>query len=224
MFQNCTKDLVGIPLLQRRYSDDFVVNRAVYLCIMYCRIVYNPYRNWTDNKGWDENMYESPLSKNSYLKGDKKMKKLMLTILIMVGMLIGTGGCVSEPFIRPNITDAQTFNAPYDKVWMATVQTFTELGSQISVLEKESGFLATAQKVWDYGYDDAELQRIAYCPSIFCAIWSHLRINSSVLVTVQGPDQTRVKMTMTIAAYNRNEFGGGGKWYGCYSRGVIQEV
>ena len=150
------------------------------------------------------------------------MTKLTV-LLVIAGMLIGAGGC-GGPLIKPNIVDSQTFNASYDKVWAATVQAFIELSTQVSVIEKDSGYIGTTPHIVDYGYfGDAELRRYVLCPDVFCAIWTHLRLNGNALVTIQDPNQTRVKITTNIAAYNRNEFGGGGKWYGAYSKGAIEQ-
>lgn len=147
------------------------------------------------------------------------MKKVMLTICLV----LFAGGC-SEPLRKPNIVSSQVFNASYDEVWKATVQTFTELSFQVSIIEKDSGYIGTARHTQDYGQlGSAKLQQVAACPDIFCAIWTHLQLHGSGNVTVQSPNQTKVKIATNIAAYNSNEFGGGGRWYGCYSKGLIEK-
>jgi len=144
---------------------------------------------------------------------------IMIICLVLASLVSGCG----EPFVRPNIRSTQTFNAPYDEVWRATVQTFTELSYHVSVIEKDSGFIGTTPHVVDYGsFGSKKLEQTVACPNIFCAIWTHLRLHGNANVTVEDPNQTRVKLNTTIAAYNNNEFGGGGKWYQCYSKGLIE--
>lgn len=145
-----------------------------------------------------------------------KVRIIVLSVCVPI-FLVGCG----SPLVKPKITDSRTFDAAYDDVWRAVVQTFAERSLPVSTLEKESGFITTQSHIIDYGiFSETTLDAIAVHPNIAFGIWESPKLSVNAFISPEGSNTTRVKINTHIEAFEKNMMG---KWYICYSMGVIEK-
>lgn len=156
------------------------------------------------------------------------MKKLILS-LVMVAMGLGATGCgsridtkITEWPATYDIETSRTFNAPYDKVWKATVDSIGQSFFVLENIEKDSGIMSisfSSKTPSDYidcgtvtdsgkinGKDYSFSFEAASSPvtrwvtgngslAIQCLRTASLSGKSNVLVQKFSKDTTRVKIT-----------------------------
>jgi len=148
------------------------------------------------------------------------MNRLPWFVLLVV---LGTIGCAaSRQVIRGPVQDRQVFQAPYDKVWSATVGALADEGAPIQVVEKESGLITTQFVQFASGLNAAkQMDAYAHRPrgGGFLSIWSMGRYSLSVHVTREADSTTAVKVTPHIEAYERNVTN---SWHVCDGNGGLE--
>lgn len=116
----------------------------------------------------------------------------------------------------PSVQQVQTFNAPYDQAWAAVIETVAEMSLPIESIEKESGLLTTRfVRVPTF----KQIQAVAYLPSVFLGTWSNGRYTLSLYVSRVGEQQTAVRITPHIEAYEDNATH---TWHVCESNGSLE--
>ncbi|MCL4510012.1 MAG: hypothetical protein M1470_02945 [Bacteroidetes bacterium] len=140
---------------------------------------------------------------------------------LMLALLLGPvlAGCASVP-VPPAIQDTEIINAPFDKVWSAIVGTLAEQSLPIQSIDKASGLVTTQFVVFANGIlAQRAIDKVAVKPSSLLYTWSGGRYMLSIFVTKSGENQTRVKITTHIEAFENNVTY---SWMICYSNGTIE--
>jgi starvation-inducible outer membrane lipoprotein len=144
-----------------------------------------------------------------------RMKKIAVFSLVLLA------SCATKPPVKPTIKDTQIMQAPFDRVWTATVSTLAEMALPIESMDKGSGLITTRSVMLTGGWAaPKEIDRVAQKPSVFLGIWSAGKYTLRVFVRPNGKDSAKVKITTHIEAYEDYMTG---KWYTCYSKGVIEK-
>ncbi len=143
------------------------------------------------------------------------MKKITVFLLVILA------SCATKQPVKPTIEDTQIMQAPFDRVWTATVSTFAEMALPIESMDKGSGLITTRSVRFTGGWAARkEINRVAQKPLVFLGTWSAGRYTLSLFVTPNGKDATNVKITAHIEAYEEYMTG---KWHMCHSKGVIEK-
>jgi len=143
------------------------------------------------------------------------MKKITLFLLVILS------SCATKPPVKPTIEDTQIMQAPFDRVWRATVSTLAEMALPIETMDKGSGLITTRSVRFTGGWAaPKEINRVAQKPSVFLGTWSAGRYTLSLFVRPNGKDSTNVKITAHIEAYEDYMTG---EWHTCHSKGVIEK-
>lgn len=143
------------------------------------------------------------------------MKKITVFLLVILA------SCVTKPPVKRTIKDTQIMQAPFDRVWKATVSTFAEMAMPIESMDRGSGLITTRPVRFTGGWAaPKEIDRVARKPSVFLGTWSAGKYTLSVFVRSNGKDSTKVKITTHIEAYEDYMTG---KWHIRHSKGVIEK-
>lgn len=87
--------------------------------------------------------------------------KIVLTILC-VGLLIGCGSkFIPNPDLKP-VDSSYTIHEPFEKTWESVVETVSEMGYGIQVVEKASGLLTTDKLI--VSLSRIEIKEYVQCP------------------------------------------------------------
>ncbi|MFZ1082809.1 MAG: hypothetical protein WAO19_12900 [Candidatus Kryptoniota bacterium] len=145
-----------------------------------------------------------------------------MTRKLAVALLVTTflAGC-SSVAVRPTIQDTEIINAPFDTVWSATVNTLAEQSIPVKSIDKVSGHVTTNFVNFAYGNQvEKEIDDVAVKPSGWMHDWSDARYMLSIFVTKNGDNETTIKITTHIEAFENNIER---SWMVCYSNGVIEK-
>ncbi len=144
----------------------------------------------------------------------KKVHVLSLFLLL--------AGCAPQLPVRPAIQDTEIYRAPFDKTWSAAVETILERSLPIALVDKSNGIITTQPVIFASGSGaHVEIDRLAVRPSTpFLGTWITGRYTISVFVARLDSNQTRVRITTHIEAYESNsEY----QWFECFSKGIIED-
>lgn len=139
------------------------------------------------------------------------MKKPFICLVLLVFLI----GCATSPVKPPVVKDTEIFQAPFNRVWKATVATIANMALPVESIEKESGLLTTRF----IRFSLTELNRIAQTPRTFLGVWSTGRYTLSIFVSSTSKDTTKVKITTHIEAFESNVTK---TWHVCYSKGILE--
>lgn len=120
-------------------------------------------------------------------------------------------GCATTQPERPPIEARRTFHAPFDKVWAATVGTLSE-DYPVQVIEKSSGLISTEFVL-------GSVSTYGYAPSVFLGTWSNGRHRVTALVRKVDEQNTEVKLTVHLEAF---EFNVTHAWHVWDSNGTLE--
>jgi hypothetical protein len=143
------------------------------------------------------------------------MKKITVFLLVILA------SCATKQPVKPVIEATQIMQAPFDRVWTATVSTLAEMALPIESMDKGSGLITTRSLRFTGGWAaPKEINRVAKKPSVFLGTWSAGRYTLSLFVRPNGKDVTKVKITAHIEAYEDYMTG---TWHTCHSKGVLEK-
>ncbi|MBN2314459.1 MAG: hypothetical protein JXM79_11055 [Sedimentisphaerales bacterium] len=132
-------------------------------------------------------------------------------------------GC-APAYVQPQINPEGIYEADYNAVWSALVETFSKNNYPIKAIEKESGIITTdyiafpTPPVWGTGTFD----NMAVSPERYNAMWMPRsgRCTISAYASAVDPNQTKLRINTHIEAFDSSKFGGG--WKICYSNGYLE--
>tara|TARA_Y100001956_G_C4051685_1_gene155280 strand:- start:149 stop:649 length:501 start_codon:yes stop_codon:yes gene_type:complete len=156
------------------------------------------------------------------------MKKVSRSILILTSAFIisACSGTVNiSPATMKNIDAAETYDAPYEKAWLAAVDWFAEQNIIIDKIEKASG-LITARYNLQISPDSLDCGKVE--ASTMATILAYEEF-ASINVTVRSVDENKTKIRMNISG-NYKGIGHDTGWGKslpfsgtCYSTGVFEK-
>jgi hypothetical protein len=131
-------------------------------------------------------------------------------------------GCATIPIEIPEINDNETFQYSYDKVWGTIVESFSENSTPIDLIDKDSGLINTGVMTLASGmWTEENMKNIVIFPNLFfLRIWEKVDCRMSFYVSEVKENQTKVKISIAIMAYEGNVTK---NWHKCYSTGEIEK-
>lgn len=150
------------------------------------------------------------------------MKPFGPALMVVLMTLVG---CAASQQLTPATprTDTAVLDAPFDKVWQATVATLAEEGMPIQTIEKESGIVTTQFVSFASGYSaEREIDQLAKRPRTFLGLgtWNSGRYTLSIYVSRVDSATTRIKATPHIEGFENNV---SKSWVMCESNGALEE-